>query len=312
MTVETIPEVPRDRWGRPLIVPPEGGKPVAYTRCTTFVSALEDTYNLERWKMRQTAIGLSLRPDLVAKVAAGREDKANVSEAVDTAMEAAGSHAAANTGMALHKITEDWDRGTLDPETVPPALRPDLDAYVAIMRQAKLTVNQIETFCVLDALRIGGTFDRTVTLGRRKYVLDVKTGSDVLKFGAGKIAMQLAVYANSMAYAPDGTRTELEVDPSRAIVLHLPARTGKAFLHWFDIGAGWQAVLLANQVRLWRARKDLAEPFEYVRVDQPDPIMAAIHAATTTDQLTSAWAMHARQWKPEHTEAARKRKAELS
>ena len=29
--------VPRDRYDRPLIRPPDDGKPVPYTRCTTYV-----------------------------------------------------------------------------------------------------------------------------------------------------------------------------------------------------------------------------------------------------------------------------------
>ena len=35
--------IPRDRWGRPLVIPPGGGKKrVAYRRVTTFVGVLED------------------------------------------------------------------------------------------------------------------------------------------------------------------------------------------------------------------------------------------------------------------------------
>ena len=44
--------VQRDRWGRPLITPPRGGKPVPYTRCTTYVDVLESTWNLMAWKQR--------------------------------------------------------------------------------------------------------------------------------------------------------------------------------------------------------------------------------------------------------------------
>jgi hypothetical protein len=46
-------DIARDHYGRPLITPLGGGKPVGYTRTTTYVSALEDTYNLEQWKCRQ-------------------------------------------------------------------------------------------------------------------------------------------------------------------------------------------------------------------------------------------------------------------
>ena len=39
-------DIPRDHWNRPLVVPPGGGNPVPYTRCTTFIDPLEDQYNL--------------------------------------------------------------------------------------------------------------------------------------------------------------------------------------------------------------------------------------------------------------------------
>ena len=34
-------EIERDRYGRPLVVPPKGGKAIAYTRATTISNSLE-------------------------------------------------------------------------------------------------------------------------------------------------------------------------------------------------------------------------------------------------------------------------------
>ena len=67
--------VTRDRWGRPLIIPPDGGKPVAYTRVTTVAKTLEDEGGLSKWMMRMTALGLAQRPDLYALVATVGDDK---------------------------------------------------------------------------------------------------------------------------------------------------------------------------------------------------------------------------------------------
>ena len=70
MTITDAPatELTRDRWGRPLIVPPEGGKPVGYTRVSTLAKALDDLNNLMAWKARKTAEGLVRRPDLLTLV----------------------------------------------------------------------------------------------------------------------------------------------------------------------------------------------------------------------------------------------------
>ncbi len=68
-------EIDRDRYGRPLVVPPSGGKPVAYTRATTIANSLDDASALVAWKMRMAAIGLTTRPDILLSITAAQEDK---------------------------------------------------------------------------------------------------------------------------------------------------------------------------------------------------------------------------------------------
>ena len=53
-------EIERDRYGRPLVKPPKGGKSVPYTRATTIANSLDDPAALTAWKMRMAAIGLTL------------------------------------------------------------------------------------------------------------------------------------------------------------------------------------------------------------------------------------------------------------
>ena len=311
--------VERDRWGRPLIVPPGGGKAVAYTRCTTYVGALEDTYNLERWKCRMTALGLAVRPDLQLAVVAHKDDKNKLNEVCDQAVEAAQASAAANTGTALHALTEQLDRGELDIATVPSDYRPDVTAYQNVIAAAGVKVEAIEQFGVHDGLKVAGTWDRIFNIDGRRYIADLKTGS--IEYGMGKIAMQLAVYSRCQVYdVATKTRTPLDgVDMDRGIVIHLPAGTGKAFLWWVDINAGWEAVALATQVRAWRARKNLATTFEYaaVKPDPPtvdtDPLLARIAVAPDVTSLRLLWAdanPHGT-WRQVHTEAAAHRKAQL-
>lgn len=250
-------EIPRDGWGRPKITPPDGGKAVAYTRCTTYVAALEDTYGLTKWKMRQVALGLADRSDLLLAVSAHRDDKKELDRIADKAMEAARSSAAATTGTALHTLTELHDQGRAI-GVLPDSARADLNAYITAT--AHLRYAAIEQFRVLDELRIGGTADRVIDLGDRYRIGDVKTGD--IELGIGKIAMQLAVYARSVAYTGDGTRhpDAKPMDLDTALIVHLPAGQGRCTLVEVDIAAGWEAVQLAAQVRAWRARKDLARP----------------------------------------------------
>ncbi len=244
----------RDHWGRPLVIPPEGGKPVAYRRCTTFIDVLGDRSNLERWKQRQTALGLSKRPDLMMRVQAKPSNK-DLDRICEDSLKAAGSDASANIGTAIHALTELIDRGQT-PE-IPPQAEKDIQAYIAAVKPMKMEA--IEVFVVHDRLKVGGTFDRIVRYEDKLYVADLKTGS--IDYDGAKIAMQLAVYANSQIYDVEtGKRTRLEVDLHRGLVIHLPQGEGKCTLHWADIHAGFEGVRLAEQVWQWRSRKDLLTP----------------------------------------------------
>ena len=69
-----VKDVPRDRWGRPLIVPVDGGKPIGSTRVSTLAKALDDKSALTKWKQRQVVVGMASRPDLAAVAAACKGD----------------------------------------------------------------------------------------------------------------------------------------------------------------------------------------------------------------------------------------------
>lgn len=251
-------EPARDRWGRPLVVPPGGGPAVAYQRVTTYISCLDDRWALEAWKRRQVAVGLADRPDLLLAVTAHRDDKRRVDRLCDDAMEAARSSAGATIGTAVHALTQLVDRGQPLP-VVPDGARGDLDAYQAATRP--LEVVAIEQFGVLDGLRVAGTWDRVVEYAGRRVVADVKTGAD-LSYSWREIAMQVALYSRCQAYdVATGARSDTGVDRRNGLVIHLPAGQGRCDLHWLPLEAGWEGVQLARAVRDWRRRKGLAVPF---------------------------------------------------
>ncbi len=58
----------RDRWGRPLVIPPGGGKPVPYGRPSGFGIVLEDRFGLNKWQTRMAVDGVIARPDLAALI----------------------------------------------------------------------------------------------------------------------------------------------------------------------------------------------------------------------------------------------------
>jgi hypothetical protein len=264
MTVLTEPK--RDRYGRYMLPDPDTGKERPWTRATTIAGTLADRYGLEKWAQRNTVLGLGLRQDLYALAAScTAEDKQQLEQIVNQAQEAAKAQSGANLGTALHKLTERIDSGEqLD---VPATWRPDIDAYLAAFADNAIRVQAIEQIVVIPWLGVAGTLDRLVTVkGQGPYIADLKTGQDVVKYGMGEIALQLALYANAThVWNGNGYDPMPTVDKTKALVVHLPVGQGVCTLHWVDIQAGLEAVRLAVAVRDWRKRRDLSTPHDQVK-----------------------------------------------
>ncbi|MGJ9505407.1 hypothetical protein ACX3T3_03915 [Actinotignum schaalii] len=315
----TVPEtgpgknIPRDRWDRPLITPVGGGKPVAYTRCTTYVDALDDKANLMMWKARMAARGIAGREDLALQVKGipdpdSPEGKKKLNKIVEAAQEHAGATSAATIGTELHAFTERLDRGE-EITNIGEPWQSDIDAYQAMRDQAGLEVVDIETFVVNDKLKIGGTFDRIYRVDGKNYVGDLKTGS--VDWGAGKFAMQLAVYANSQLYNPETfERTPLDVDRDYGIIVHLPKGENTCKLYWLNIKAGWENVHLATKVRQYRSHK-----FDYwmqpIEIPQGPGVLDLIEVAQTLDELAAIYHANKDSWSRQFNDAAAARKKML-
>lgn len=261
-------EPKRDQYGRYLLPDPETGKERAWTRATTVAGTLSDRFGLEQWGNRNVVLGIAARPDLYALAASSTaEDKAQLNRIVKDAQEAAKSRSGANLGTALHRICERIDSGEdLD---VPETWRPDVDAYCQTLADNRVRIHRewMERIVIAPKAGVAGTLDRIVTIGNARYVADLKTGKDVVKYGMGDISIQLALYANATHMWADGTFVYYEpmpaVDKTRALVVHLPVGEGVCNLHWVDIEAGLEAARQALWVRDWRKRKDLSTPFAF-------------------------------------------------
>ena len=277
MSALPITEVPRDRYGRPLIQPPGGGDPVPYTRASTVSKALDDMSNLMTWKQRVTAVGLHRRPDLRTKLAGliATSDnpvqdwpaKRDLNALCNEAAEAGGATTAASTGTGLHSLTEAIDRGALVTDL---GVDADTAAYVEAYAAATagLEVLEIEMFVVNDTITAAGTFDRLVRLpDGRVVVADLKTGRHDAGYPLG-VTVQIATYANGLRYDPDTwQRAPLheDLDPTTGLLLHMPqlspADRAKGIepvctVYELDLVKGWEAAQVAaqvHQIRRWKA-----------------------------------------------------------
>lgn len=262
-------EIKRDRWDRPLIVPPDGGKPVGYSRVSSFGKVLEDTYNLTQWSARMAIVGAVKDPSLAAQIAGiinrhedpVSEAKADLNKLVDRAKDIAGANVASSTGTAVHSFTEVLDGGGT-PEAVPAALQPVLDAYQ--WGTTSLRMLESELFVVVDDITAAGTLDRLVELpDGRVVVADLKTGKDEPRYGNG-VTTQVAIYAHGLRYDPETCeRAPLhpDLDITTGLLIHLPLRPVKGKqtcdLYLLDLVDGWERAQLAHTVRATRKQPKL-------------------------------------------------------
>jgi hypothetical protein len=257
-------EVPRDGWGRPKIVQPAGDarKTVAYTRASTVAKTLDDTYALQKWMQRQVIKGLTVRPDLQALasgVVASGGDKDRLNGVAEQAMEAAASQASANIGTALHEWAEIVDIHGGDLASAPNDLRPRLSDYLDALTEAGVEVIDAEAFVVNDELQIGGSYDRLYRLADGRVVIgDIKTGDHAATYGAGSVAVQIALYSRSQRYWGTAERSPIhdELDLTTGLLVHLPQNGEGCRLYEVDLVAGWEAAQTAAWIhKTWRRSK---------------------------------------------------------
>jgi hypothetical protein len=268
----------RDRYGRYLILPPGGDKPVGYTRATTAASWLDDGWGIPPWMATMAITGTLLRPGLYAQWEAllarhdgspwygGDEAKAECKRLVAEAAAVGGANDRAEQGTALHELTAMVDEGrTLN--YISAATEADLRAYTDTLTAAGVTFlpGMIERTVVLDDKRIAGTFDRIARVPGfdKPLIADLKTGAD-LTYSWHAIAVQLSEYAHGDALyrqgpAADGTEDVREpmpdVELDNGLIIWLPAGSSTCELFLVDIAAGWDALEHAIWVNGWRKRQ---------------------------------------------------------
>jgi hypothetical protein len=175
-----------------------------------------------------------------------------------------GAHEKAQKGTDLHALMELADRegitavGDLLTEgKITPADLVDVEAYLAAIEKigAKILPEHIEQVVVNDELKVGGRLDRVAMVRlpgeqrARRRVVDIKTG----QVKPGILAQQLEMYSSSQGYDPDThERTDLKLDRTKALVVHVPAGTGEAHVYVVDLTIGRKGNRLAGEVRAFR------------------------------------------------------------
>ena len=325
--------ITRDQYGRPRIIPIKRGKPdlkgkpVGYTRVSTYADAIADAGGLATWRLWHLALGLGRNADLAALAGTygptvddlTRADKAELNAVIERAHDRSGGNRKADYGTAVHAYTEPGAQDVPDAfdeteshSALLAALAADAAAFTATLDAHGLEIVDTEQFVVNDEVTSAGTFDHTVRTTRELHfdvkipagvksehipagavlVLDKKTGK--LHFDSQSI--QLAVYANAKRYDPEtGLRAELGASYRWGILAHIPKGEARCDLYLIDLRIGWAAAKLAGKVREHRTRKDIAVPFPAIEptqpasdaLDAPAPAQVASLADDTAAQIVA-------------------------
>ncbi len=237
------PHVPGDfhrhpETGAPYVNHPtdttKDGRPrrVMYGRPSSFGSALDNPFNLVKWKERQLLIGAAIlesdnRPYFY--LGTDIDDRDALDRLAARCHEAAGSHLAADRGTHIHWLLEQADKGEIEPELwqagaelgIPIALQEQIvNQWFAFRHRLGLTALAVEQTVVNDRWRLAGTLDRLDVSDRDHltafgvleagipFVGDIKTGG--LTVGNDgqpnywvKYPVQLAAYVDAVPYDTD-------------------------------------------------------------------------------------------------------------
>jgi len=300
-------DVARDQWGR-YVLPDRDGQLRGHTRVTTFITAVDDLYRLEKYHLRMALKGMAHDPGIHAMVAATPlGDRSTLDDLAQQAMDMAGARVRASLGTAMHKFTERYDRGEKD-IPVPDMWVPEVKAYIDLVDTLGLVYTNFEEIVVVHDYLTAGTFDRiarittpltfqsptgTVVLSPGDHVMvDLKTGRD-MDLLAEKTSVQLAlynhadgvwrgqVYRRAGQWMVEGDYAPLpDVRRDVALIIHLPIRPDQdseavAELFAVDTTAGWAGARLCWDVRQWRRQTLGMRVSQAPRPASPQPTEAS-------------------------------------
>jgi hypothetical protein len=294
-----VEDIPRDRWGRPLItpvgMPPEVKLP--YTRASSLADFISNMRSIHIWEKRYLARGLGIREDLAALASAETyntgfgetddpENQASgrrLDDIARRAMDAVRLHEKADYGTAIHAFTEPGA-----PTTAPERMKSDVASFWAALDRHGIRLVETERFVVDDELRAAGTGDHLAEVPGIDglVVVDKKTGT----LRPREFSVQLSVYAHGQFYDPrtcERTPMPAEVNQEVALIAHIPAGQGRTDFYVLDIAEGRKRAKLAAAVR-----DDQAAPPTMPLLVASSPLIQMIAGAETLDDLKDFYYGH--------------------
>jgi hypothetical protein len=255
--------------GAPMVShPTEPGKNARYSRPSGYGKVLDDENSLVDWRIWKAMQGVAKSKSLQAAVGAtAEEDKDERKRLRELALDRGSANEAADSGTALHKMTQRFETPG-DYFEPPEEFLPDLQAYADVLSKYGLMSEYIEVHMVNDGFRAAGTADRiyrtTVpleapdgsTLPAGTLILgDIKTGKK-MDFSLPGYCVQCAIYASGVMY---DIHTESRIDTPEinqewALLIHMPVGKGWCELLWINIPLGLHGAWISQEVKNWQKK----------------------------------------------------------
>ena len=252
---------PSDDWvtngrGQRLIPPLDDpdGKPLAYTRVTSFAAAAEDGSGLKHWVAWQAVRGALADPDSDTVTAVKAATQVPVT-LIERLADAGGGGEARDTGSRRHKVVA-YGLAGVDLSPMPGPARQQAERVIDAVRSlGELT--HLEAPIVCDRWQCCGTADYILRAADGTTVVaDLKTGSKGPRLLS--TSAQLAAYAAGQHFDhKQQQRTgsvAADMDSVRLAVIWAPQTGEPPRVIWLDTAEAVRSAELAHTVR--QARRD--------------------------------------------------------
>jgi hypothetical protein len=287
------------RYWAPMPGQEQTGDRVGWTRCTTFAKAIADYFGLHKWDLRNTVIGMAMRPDLVEQVgvidAETKDGKTELDEIVAKAQETAGSRDASRKGTSIHRLAQAVEEGRPLPKNIRADVRQAVEKYLDMIktRLPNMPSELAERLVCNPSMNYIGRLDRlnldSAGVGR---IVDLKSGQNVQQYGGLEISIQMALYthATHMWNPAMGLWEPMpKVHLDYGLIAWCPVG-GDPDLLEVDIVEGWNNAQLCQDVRMARTKaKGLITSYTRDRdkLPQRDPYLEG--AGLLADLQVSIW-----------------------
>lgn len=339
-------EIKANKNGDVPIIPPTGGKRVAYKRVTKFIEVIQDKANLSQRDTRYAVMGVLNSPQERKQLESmSIQDHWKLDQPIKAAQSKHGMWDSASYGTIMHALTDDFETGNLEfsnniiSETGASfgelysdkknmfianreAMSKDLLAYIRLIDHYGIVFDHIESRIVVDKYKVTGTLDRLsfITKPRElsrlidpddKVVLDTKTGS--VDYGRREKGMQLRLYQEGLLYnevsETEATRVHSEALYNTAFILHLPAgKPHQASLIAFDIHEYTPQIELANSI--WEERRT-----SRIHITKHSPywdLHRSIQRTKDENELIDIYQNNKELWHDDLTELAKEQKEKFN